>query len=160
MKEWLGQEAVIIGPPKYTYSPGMDSRLYFSDDESSVSLLSHNFGGLASGVCKYEYEELRLDGELGLLILLARKRRIRPLRNGAIVPGSYSKQYIIPPMHAQNKATCNIIRQVFHLSSLPRTNVHARGQWNSLFVFVRSEPLRQFVCHTTCMQGSCVHMDT
>ena len=41
-----------------------------------------------------------------MLILLARNRRMRPLRNGAMVSGSYSRKYIIPPMHMQKRATC------------------------------------------------------
>ena len=45
-------------------------------------------------------------GGLGLLILLARKRLMSPLRNGAIVSGSYSRKYMIPPMHMQKRATC------------------------------------------------------
>lgn len=31
---------------------------------------------------------------------------MRPLRNGAIVSGSYSRKYMIPPMHMQKRATC------------------------------------------------------
>lgn len=74
-------------------SPGMDSRLYISEDEvvpfSWLSIISGFF--MASRVCRYVYEALRLDEGPGLLILLARKRRIRPLRKGAIVSGSCSR---------------------------------------------------------------------
>jgi len=41
------------GPKNVVYSPGMDSRLYFSEDETSLSRISSIFGfWIASRVCK------------------------------------------------------------------------------------------------------------
>ena len=54
-----------------------------------------------------------MGGGLRLLILLARKRRMRPRRNGAMVSGSYSRKYMIPPMHRQKRATCKVAKLMF-----------------------------------------------
>ena len=38
---------------------------------------------------------------------------MRPLRNGAMVSGSYSRKYMIPPMHMQKRPTCNFCNVSF-----------------------------------------------